>query len=108
MIDDWKSGDCPRVTANPNQGGYDAGSIESDGTPGDKEVGFGALGMPMNGNFNEQQMNAFSGTMGRPEAAGIPDMMDAGFTPSGDGMNPTAGEGGTGPADYPRRGLLRY
>jgi len=110
MIADWKSGDCPRVTENPNQGGTDASAIEAGGMPGDIEVGFG-MGQsiaPMNGNFNEGQMDQFNGMMNRPQASGIPENMDASFTPSGDAGNPTAGEGSLGVQDYPRRGLMRY
>jgi hypothetical protein len=100
-MDDFRMGSSPRQMSNPTQGGYDATSIEADGMPGAKDVGMGmgeALG-PMNGNFNEGQMDQFNSGMARPMGGGPPEnMVNQYMEPD----NPTRSEGATGVEEYPR------
>ena len=101
MIADWKTGDFPRVTANPNQGGTDATSIEGGGMPGPIDVGFGmgeAIG-PMNGNFNEGQMDQFNSGLGRPMGGGPPENMANQYS---EPTEPTRGDGSMPAEEYPR------
>ena len=95
-------GSSCRPQHSPNDGGYEAGSIEAEGMPGPKDVGLVSSVGPMNGSFNEAQMNAFAGQLGRPTASGEPDNMTGAYGVSGENGNPTAAEGALGVEEYPR------